>query len=260
MILWDRVPLTTMSTNNHYMNYAMAAGTSQTVKIRPMTYEPHIMPPPTQLPWSSCDMTWSNASPSTGIMEFKGEYAPAAGTKFVQKRKADNEIPSILYTSPKRQITDEKMAEHLNALHISSTYTSHQQTTQHGTRSWDYDGMSIESEPSTSQSCYNIPMTSQDLEQKLKNAQRITVCEQIRKIQNEPILPNSLLERIERPCTALVLWQPPPKLTNLIASASSVSAIEMDDSNNNNNNNCIDEQDNNNSSRIDYNCSMDMEL
>lgn len=138
------------------------------------------------------------------------------------------------------------MAEHLNSLHISSDYTSHQKTSE-------FDTMSMESDQQWTESSkeYNINMSQQDLEQKLKNAQRITVCEQIRQLSTEPILPRALIERMERPCTALVLWQPPPRITDLIIARRS-SKQEAED------------QDNNNSMSIDMNLntanSMDLDL
>lgn len=167
-----------------------------------------------------------------------------------------------MFTATKKHITDEKMAEHLNGLHISPDYRSHEAPQP----SWE-ETMSIEPEPSTSRGTnssnnYNINMSPQDLEQRLKNAQRITICEQIRKIQNEPLLPESLLERIERPCTALVLWQPPPKLTNFITDPQSTN--EMDDSqekqNEDDNQLLFSQVNNNNNSSIDLNSSMDLDM
>lgn len=121
-------------------------------------------------------------------------------------------------------------------------------------------------------------MTAKDLQRKLRNAQRITLCDQIRRIQSEQLLPGSLLQRIERPCTALVLWQPPPKdVCN--ASTSNDSSVREIDYNMNAaanraagahavfDNNQLDEGieddfalDNNNSSAVDLNVSMDMDL
>lgn len=109
-------------------------------------------------------------------------------------------------------------------------------------------------------------MSTQDLEQKLKNANSITICEQISKIQNEPVLPQSLLDRIERPCLAVVLWQAPMRGNGPVAGPSRDCIIE------NNNNNDMDSKvddddcivddllDNNNSSSVDLNSSMDMDL
>lgn len=41
---------------------------------------------------------------------------------------------------------------------------------------------------------------------------RLYMCEEMRKLQQESILPQALLNRISRPCTAVVLWQPPQRL------------------------------------------------
>lgn len=126
-------------------------------------------------------------------------------------------------------------------------------------------------------------MTTKDLQRKLRNAQRITLCDQIRRIQTEPLLPGSLLQRIERPCTALVLWHPSPKDTIVSAVSTAAADIRFRGIDHNMNaeanmaagganpdgfdNNQLDEGieddfavDNNNSSAIDLNQSMDMDL
>lgn len=41
---------------------------------------------------------------------------------------------------------------------------------------------------------------------------RLYMCEEMRKLQQDSILPQSLLSRINRPCTALVLWTPPQRV------------------------------------------------
>lgn len=78
----------------------------------------------------------------------------------------------------KQHITDEKMAEHMAQLHINSeTVTS-----------------SVQPEP------------------RPVREKRLYMCEEMRKLQQDSILPQSLLNRISRPCTAVVLWTPPPRL------------------------------------------------
>lgn len=92
---------------------------------------------------------------------------------------------------PQKQfITDEKMAEHMSQLHINSETSS-----------------ALETEP---------------LREK-----RLYLCEEMRKLQQESILPQSLLNRINRPCTALVLWTPPTRPND-------------DDGENNNNEDVVD--------------------
>lgn len=85
---------------------------------------------------------------------------------------------ALIFSPPptKQHITDEKMAQHMSQLHISSeTATS-----------------TSESEP--------------------VREQRLYMCEEMRRLQQDSILPQSLLNRINRPCTALVLWTPPPRI------------------------------------------------
>lgn len=43
-------------------------------------------------------------------------------------------------------------------------------------------------------------------------SKRLYMCEEMKKLQTDSILPESPLNRLQRPCTALVLWQPPPRL------------------------------------------------
>ncbi|XP_044254061.1 uncharacterized protein LOC123004724 [Tribolium madens] len=79
----------------------------------------------------------------------------------------------------KQHITEEKMAEHMSRLHISS---------ETATSSKESDG---------------------------DRTRRLYMCEEMRKLQSDSILPQSLLSKIQRPCTALVLWTPPRRLIPL---------------------------------------------
>nr|CAI5866357.1 unnamed protein product [Callosobruchus analis] len=112
------------------------------------------------------------------------------------KRKTDS--PPL---QPNKQlVTEEKMAEHMSKLHISSE-------------------------------------TAPELETKENKIQRLYMCEEMRKLQTEPILPSSIIHRMSRPCTALVLWRPP--------NARQLPPIDDENQNNNNNNNESEMQDNN---------------
>jgi hypothetical protein len=66
----------------------------------------------------------------------------------------------------KQHITEEKMAAHLSQLHISPDYTAHQP------------------EP---------PREDQQQQQQLK---RLVLCDELRKLKQEPILPSCLLSRL----------------------------------------------------------------
>lgn len=142
----------------------------------------------------------------------------------------------------------------MNGMHISSQFTAHQQAddgSQFGGVGGGADNNNTSASPFTeltsptsatspngraSSSGYNA---NRDLQRKLRNAQRITICDEIRRIQHDPLLPDSLmLQRIERPCTALVLWQPSARplsgggggATDVINSSSSSSSSDEDSS------------------------------
>lgn len=76
----------------------------------------------------------------------------------------------------KQHITEEKMAEHMARLHISS------------------------------ESVTSVKETATD------RTKRLYMCEEMRKLQQDSILPQSILSRIHHPCTALVLWTPPRRI------------------------------------------------
>lgn len=86
-------------------------------------------------------------------------------------------ISSCVRPQPcKQHITEEKMAEHMSKLHISS-------------------------ETATS-----------PLEPDAVKNKRLYMCEELRKLQTDSLLPPSLLKDFNKPCTALVLWQPNPSI------------------------------------------------
>ncbi|XP_044749364.1 uncharacterized protein LOC123310061 [Coccinella septempunctata] len=108
------------------------------------------------------------------------------------KRKTDS--PPLQVS--KQFITEEKMSQHLSKLRISSETPSE--------------------------------MESEEIKEK-----RLYMCEEMKKFQaqNDPIIPESLLNRMSRPCTALVLWKPPES----ILAPSRFDHREEDSENNNNN-------------------------
>ncbi|CAH0561140.1 unnamed protein product [Brassicogethes aeneus] len=88
------------------------------------------------------------------------------------KRKTDS--PPLQQC--KQHITEEKMAEHMSKLHIST----------------------------------ETPSSSK--ETSTEKQQRLYLCEEMRKLKSDVIIPQCLIDRMQRPCTALVLWQPPPRI------------------------------------------------
>lgn len=122
------------------------------------------------------------------------------------------------------------MAAHLSGMHISSEFKAHDinQTTK-ASEALDVDADS-------SDSFLSHPPSLQDIEEKLKRAQKITVADVVKSIQDEPILPAAIMERFEKPCKALVIWQPPQRITDMIVSKSSQEQQNEDDANADNNN------------------------
>lgn len=131
------------------------------------------------------------------------------------------------------------MIKHISQLHISDSFVEE-----------SIDENSIDDElPSTS---YHVNMTSQELEDRLKNAQKITIAEQFKnsfKESENEIIPKLLLDRTrQKPsCQSLVVWKP-PIIPSYLLSQDSNSATsdeenytnenrrQNEDANNNNNN------------------------
>lgn len=122
----------------------------------------------------------------------------------------------------KQLITDEKMAAHLNGLHISSNYTAHESNNM-------MDALNEINDTNDTESMSPYPCSLQEIEEKLKRAQRITISDVVSKIKNEPLLPAAIMERLEKPCKALVVWQPPHRLTDLIISKATEKDEEIID-------------------------------
>lgn len=231
------------------------------LKIRnPSIHPSQIMPTPSGIPFNVSDMPWSyNGNRTPGqLMEFNAVIRPSPLSqsppfgKFqptlnpvamceLRKRKTE---PEPMPVPPKQFLTEEAMASHLNNMHLSTEYTSHNINTTTAEdpvtlgstnsgglspcSSFD-DDMSL-GEPgpgstaaAAAAAARHVYMSPQELEDRLRKAQRIAVCEEVRKLDNRAeILPKVLLERIEKPCTALVLWQPPATALELASKMSTV--------------------------------------
>jgi hypothetical protein len=98
------------------------------------------------------------------------------------------------------------MALYLNGMHLSDSFQAH---------NININDSTFEEEMEMS---YNVNLSPQELERRLRNAQRITVCDDVKKTlqQNDEIIPKFLLNRMEKPCTALVIWQPPQSLGEIL--------------------------------------------
>lgn len=120
------------------------------------------MPNPTS--WNIRDLDWNfdgSQRLNGAVTQFTassssatGTISPISNTSFPCKRKPAD-TPST-HRPTKQFISERKMIEHMNSLHLSSSFTNH----------------NISPDEYSEDPTYNIFMSPADLEQKLKNAQR----------------------------------------------------------------------------------------
>ncbi|XP_075146749.1 mst85C [Haematobia irritans] len=183
------------------------------IMFRQQQPAPNMLPTPTSN-WSMESMPWKirKTDQSGDVMEFTAHSRKDLMNRTAllhQKRKPDPVLPPF---PVKQFISEEKITAHFNGLHISSDYIQHNA------------GNSSDA-PSTTGKCFSnlsyedYQITAKELEKKLLNANRITICDELKKMHEEQkkvsYFPEALLNRIEKPCTALVLWQPPPPIINM---------------------------------------------
>ncbi|CAG5044362.1 unnamed protein product [Parnassius apollo] len=149
--------------------------------------EPHAMPVPSGAPWNVHGVSWGMPSPPQ-LVQFTAQTSlePKSTSVLHCKRKSLDLEPVI---PAKQLITEEKMAAHLSGLHISSEYTAHSLATPAD------ENMDVGMETPTS------------ISEKLKG-HKIVLSEELKKLQGEPLLPASLIERLEKPHMSLVVWKP----------------------------------------------------
>jgi hypothetical protein len=100
------------------------------------------------------------------------------------------------------------MIKHLHGLHISNDFQAH--------------NLNMENNGENQmEACYTVKvnLSPDELQQRLRNAHSIELHEDIRKSLKESSrneIYKVLSNRLERPCQALVLWQPPTSLERLI--------------------------------------------
>lgn len=152
--------------------------------------------------------------------------------KLPQKRK--REVFDVIEMCTKQFITEEKMAAHFKDLHISSNYQSPTPVPSTSTAE-------VESNP-----CKELNMELDvdgtnvvDADQTNSERPKLVFSEELKRLQQEPILPSSLLSKLERPTMALVLWQPPNKHLRILPTRDTPMPIPASDDNNNNNSDSI---------------------
>ncbi|XP_077291348.1 mst85C [Arctopsyche grandis] len=202
------------SNNNHYEEICDPGS-----KPTPKSFEGHIdesplqshvvMTQPTGLPWNIQGMPWSATEPHPTLVHFTAQSQDGTIARmkmFPSKRKAD-----LFSPIPTKQVkTDEAMAAHLNCLHISPDFTTHCTANDTLDANDDSDAMAMNDQAIDRLKAYKPYNT---LEDRLKTAERIVLCEEVRRFKSESIIPESLINKLEKPCMSLVLWKPPEKIS-----------------------------------------------
>ncbi|XP_014091078.1 uncharacterized protein Mst85C isoform X3 [Bactrocera oleae] len=178
---------------------------------------PHLMPTPLPTPWNLNTMPWKLASTNLGqdgVMQFSAQVNDEVHSRAVLHQKRKSEVESLLPV--KQFISEEKITAHFNGLHISSDYIGNNSNACSNSMLGDDTPSTSTGKCFTNLTYKDYQVTAKELEEKLRKANRITLCEQLKKFHEQQrkttFLPEALFNRIEKPCTALVLWQPPPVL------------------------------------------------
>ncbi|KAK0175825.1 hypothetical protein PV328_000027 [Microctonus aethiopoides] len=181
---------------------------------------------------STC-VSWSITNfPQPHFVRFTGENKLVSCNPVIhQKRKLD--VTDITTMRPTKQfISEEKMAEHFSDMHISSNYNP----TPVPSTSHNYNRQPLTS----SQVALNINGNSGDLENGKGIQPKLVISDELKRLQQESLLPASLLSKLDRPSMALVLWEPPTKILKIFPTSqlqSQLSCANNEDNNNNNANN-----------------------
>lgn len=136
--------------------------------------------------------------------------------------------PLLSCSPPKQLITEERITAHFSGLQISGDANGvgsgrspgHHHHNNNSLTTTVNGGLATDDIPSTSTGKTHHPnpayqMAAMELEQKLRNANRIVICDELKQNVSPvttvgAIPPEWLLKSIPRPCTALVPWQPSP--------------------------------------------------
>ncbi|KZC12655.1 PREDICTED: ras guanine nucleotide exchange factor Y-like isoform X2 [Dufourea novaeangliae] len=180
--------------------------------------------PPISIPWSVPSIQQPE------LMRFTG----GSSLEPIHHQKRKLEASDVVDTRQTKQfITEEKMAAHFKDLHISPNYQSLSplpSTSTADTQSVLSKELNMDLDMGTTNTV--------DSDQTKSRHSKLILSDELKKLQPEPILPSSLLSKLERPSMALVLWEPPSKHLHILPSRDTPTPIPgVSDNNNNNNNN-----------------------
>ncbi|KAG5680190.1 hypothetical protein PVAND_009715 [Polypedilum vanderplanki] len=158
----------------------------------------------------------STVNDNNDVMRFNGiptivsppppQIASTSGINLINhppRTKRKNDDPNLIPS--KQLITEEKMIKHLHGLHISNDFQAH--------------NINLDNDPMEETYSYTVNLSPEELQQRLKNASCIQLHEDVKKSleeSNKNEIYKVLSSRIEKPCQALILWQPPASLDRLI--------------------------------------------
>ncbi|XP_019698610.1 uncharacterized protein LOC105186752 isoform X3 [Harpegnathos saltator] len=169
--------------------------------------------PPISIPWSI------PALQQPEVIRFTGEtsYGPIVH----QKRKLEVLDRIDINRCTKQFITEEKMAAHFKDLHISGNGRSESSTSSTSTvdRSFSHKQSDMDLDVDTTNNTINTDQTNIH--------PRLVLSEELKRMQQEPILPSTLLSKLERPSMALVLWEPPSKHLRILPTRDTPTPIPM---------------------------------
>ncbi|XP_068154305.1 uncharacterized protein Mst85C [Drosophila tropicalis] len=170
-------------------------------------------------PWDG--MPWACPQPDVGgIMHFGSNANTNYGIES-HKRKSLEQLATVM--PPKMLITEERITQHFSGLQISGESKVGAGVNGSGNNNSVASvtgGLATDDIPSTSTGKTHHPnpayqLAAMELEQKLRNANRIVICDELKQSTAPPVAaagipPEWLIKSVPRPCTALVPWQPPP--------------------------------------------------
>lgn len=170
--------------------------------------------PPAQMPWGvpiaeqPTVMRFTGDSSFGSMSGFKNVGHEAQNLQKCQSKRKSWDCEIECSPPTKQLITEEKMAENLNCLHISNSYVSHQiGSSQPMSIPLPESSRTSESAPLSSESSSSSSLVDTAIDSKDRT---VSLCEQLRKLISESsVIASPIINKIERPSNALVLWQPP---------------------------------------------------
>lgn len=174
---------------------------------------PTLSPPPPIVTSNSIASTLGNPqmpsvtyfnSPSPMGFNFRMAGSHLSGLSIVYKRKPEEEPEEVRKPVTKQHISEERMAAHLNSLHLSERYCNHRL----GKRGWSEK--EVEADMDEDQGLGEDEQPGGSSPEDAKGSPRLYIANEVNQIiPGESQLPPQLLKKLAQPKMEVVLWQPP---------------------------------------------------